>query len=59
MKAIRCDKDEALVPTHLYLPPYEFDDWIENAKQTWAKLQEAQPQSLQIICAMALIPKVE
>ena len=41
----------------LYPPPDEFDDWIENARQIWAIVKEAQPQRLQIICAMALIPK--
>ena len=57
MKAIRCTEDEEMVPANHYPLPDEFDDWIENARQCWAKIQEIQPQKLQIICAMALISK--
>ncbi len=34
MKAIRCTEEEETIPTHLYPPPDEFDDCIENARQT-------------------------
>lgn len=57
MQAIRCDVDEPKAPAACYPTDDEFDTWIENARQTWARLQEVPDHKMQIVCAMALIPQ--
>jgi superfamily II DNA or RNA helicase len=57
MQAIRCDVDEPKAPADCYPEDDEFDDWIEKARQTWARLQDVPAQRLQIVCAMALLPQ--
>lgn len=56
LRVIRCDPDEPVAPVNLYPDDNTFDEWVENARQSWAKYTDTQPNKIQIICAMALIP---
>lgn len=57
LRVIRCEPDEKIAPAHLYPLDDDFDEWIENARQSWAAHVEVPPQKLQIICALALLPE--
>lgn len=57
MRAIRCEINEPKAPARLYPEDDAFDQWIESARQNWAKAQSIPPQKLQIVCVMALIPE--
>jgi len=57
MQAIRCDVDEPKAPARVYPEDDTFDEWIERARSHLAELQGIPANRLQIICAMALIPR--
>ncbi len=57
MRVIRCFEETPKDPARIYPTPDEFDSWIKKARQEWAEKQNLDPAQLQIVCALALVPK--
>ena len=56
MRAIRCLADTPKAPADIYPKPDDFDGWIEATRHQWAARQGLDPASLQVVCALALMP---
>jgi len=56
MRAIRCFEQTPKAPPEVYPTPDDFDAWIENTRRNWAAQRDLDPNELQVVCALALIP---
>lgn len=57
METIRCERQEPLAPIGMYPDDDKFDQWIDTARATWAHRRDFAPDSVSVVCSMALLPK--
>jgi superfamily II DNA or RNA helicase len=55
MRAIRCLPETPKASFDLYPNDDEFDAWIENTREKWAKQMNIQPYQMKVLCALALV----
>lgn len=55
MRAIRCTPETLKAPFNEYPADDTFDQWIEQTRRTWAESAGISPDSVQIVCALALV----
>jgi len=55
MRAIRCLPETPKAPFGAYPDDDPFDQWIERTRQRWAESVGISPDSVQIVCALALV----
>jgi len=55
MRAIRCTPETPKAPFDEYPDDDTFDRWIEQTRRTWAEKAGILPDSVQIVCALALV----
>jgi hypothetical protein len=56
MNVIRCERSEPVVPLGMYPEDDVFDQWIDRARATWAAAHDFAPETVMVVCAMALLP---
>jgi len=55
MRAIRCTPETSKAPFDEYPDDDTFDQWIEQTRRRWAENVGISPDSVQIVCALALV----
>lgn len=58
MRIIRCLPDTPKAPFDIYPSDDEFDRWIERSRNQWAEQNGLEPGKLKLVCALALLPKI-
>ncbi|MGQ9889364.1 MAG: DEAD/DEAH box helicase family protein, partial [Aggregatilineales bacterium] len=57
MEIIRCEPEEPLAPMGIYPSDDAFDEWIDAARAVWARARDFAPESVRVVCSMALLPE--
>jgi len=55
MNEIRCRRDEPIAPPSQYPDDDAFDQWLDIARENWARDRQLSANEINIICSMALI----
>lgn len=55
MNAIRCGRDEPLVPPSVYPDDDQYDGWLDRARLTWTAARKVNADDADIVCALALV----
>ena len=55
MNEIRCRRDEPIAPPSQYPGDDAFDQWLDIARENWARDRQLSANEINIICSMALI----
>lgn len=55
MDEIRCHRNEPIAPVSQYPDDDTFDQWLDTARENWARNRQSSANEINIICAIALI----